>query len=105
MNMSPVPGRLLRRALSGVSMAAAAALLLLTGVGCPPQGRPVVEAPAATENVPTIRVRLASGDRIALGTTGGYTILADGKVVASSMDRPLTARLHAESKNSFAADL
>ncbi len=86
MNMSPVPGRLFRRALSGVSMAAAAALLLLTGVGCPPRAQPVVEAPAATENVPTIRVLLASGDRIALGATGGYTILADGKVVASSMD-------------------
>ena len=86
MNMSPAPGRLFRRALFGVSMAAAAALLL-TGVGCPPRTHPVIEAPAAAEGLPTIRVLLASGERITLGTTGGSRILADGKVVASSMDR------------------
>jgi len=57
-------------------------LLLVAGCPRPPQ---VEQAPLRREGLPTIRVRISSGPSIPLATTGGYRLLADDRLLVSSM--------------------
>lgn len=54
--------------------------------GCPRAEPLSPEAPLRLEGVPTIRVLIASGRQIRLGTSGPYALLADGREVVRSMD-------------------
>jgi stage II sporulation protein D len=85
--------RRLRRFAVYSSLATAAMLaVLVTVTGCP-QPPPVDRAPLRREGVPTIRVRISSSASMRVSITGGYRVLADSRIVASSTDHLPPAQL------------
>ena len=82
----------------GAALHVAIILTLLSLPGCPRADLPGPEAPMRLQDVPTIRVLVASGRRIRLATSGPYALLVDGREVARSMD-PLPEGFLSRNKN------
>ncbi len=72
--------------------------VLMSMAGCPGP-RPAPPGPASYEDVPTIRVLVATGESLEVASTGGFEIRADDRIVLTSLAPLSPARLTRQGKS------